>query len=104
MPPLYPVALAMSLELGCYGLVTGVLYPRVRHTPAGDYAVLAAAMVCGRLVWGAARFVMAGLAGGSFPLEAFLSGAVFSALPGIALQLAVIPLLLTVLRRAKYIL
>lgn len=104
MPPLYPVALAMSLELGCYGLVTGVLYPRVRHTPAGDYAVLAAAMVCGRLVWGAARFVMAGLAGGSFPLEAFLSGAVFSALPGIALQLVVIPLLLAVLRRAKYIL
>ena len=25
--------------------------PRVRHTPAGDFAVLAAAMVSGRLVW-----------------------------------------------------
>lgn len=101
MPPLYPVALAMCLELGCYGLVTGLLYPRVRHTAAGDYAVLAAAMVSGRLVWGAARFVMAGLSGTAFPLQAFLSGAIFTALPGILLQLVLIPLILAGLRRAK---
>lgn len=101
MPPLYPVALAMCLELGCYGLVTGLLYPRVRHTPAGDYAVLTAAMVSGRLVWGAARFVMAGLSGTAFPLQAFLSGAIFTALPGILLQLVLIPLILAGLRRAK---
>lgn len=101
MPPLYPVALAMCLELGCYGLVTGLLYPRVRDTPAGDYAVLAAAMVSGRLVWGAARFVMAGLSGTAFPLQAFLSGAIFTALPGILLQLVLIPLILAGLRRAK---
>lgn len=104
MPPLYPAALAMSLELGCYGLVTGLLYPRVRHTLAGDYAVLAAAMVSGRLVWGGARFVMAGLSGSAFPLEAFLSGAVFTALPGIVLQLVLIPLLLAGLRRARILL
>lgn len=101
MPPLYPVALAMCLELGCYGLVTGLLYPRVRHTAADDYAVLAAAMVSGRLVWGAARFVMAGLSGTAFPLQAFLSGAIFTALPGILLQLVLIPLILAGLRRAK---
>ena len=100
-PLLYPVALAMCLELGCYGLVTGLLYPRVRHTAAGDYAVLAAAMVSGRLVWGAARFVMAGLSGTAFPLQAFLSGAIFTALPGILLQLVLIPLILAGLRRAK---
>ena len=101
MPPLYPVALAMCLELGCYGLVTGLLYPRVRPPPAGDYAVLAAAMVSGRMVWGAARFAMAGLSGTAFPLQAFLSGAIFTALPGILLQLVLIPLILAGLRRAK---
>ena len=58
-------------------------------------------MVSGRLVWGAARFVMAGLSGTAFPLQAFLSGAIFTALPGILLQLVLIPLILAGLRRAK---
>ena len=44
---------------------------------------------------------MAGLSGTAFPLQAFLSGAIFTALPGILLQLVLIPLILAGLRRAK---
>ena len=51
------------------------LYRRVKHTLPMTYATLAAAMGAGRLVWGAVRFVLAGLSGSSFPFSAFLSGA-----------------------------
>lgn len=102
-PQLFPIAVSMAFELGTYGLVAGLLYSRVRHTLARMYAVLLTAMTAGRLVWGAARFLLAGLVGSSFPFEAFLSGALFTAVPGILTQLVLIPLILTALHRAHFI-
>ena len=45
MPPLYPVALAMCLELGCYGLVIGLA-----STP-GCATPLLATTLCWRPPW-----------------------------------------------------
>lgn len=101
MPPLFPTAIAMAFELAVYGAVSGWLYRRVKHTVPMMYAVLIAAMVAGRLVWGAVRFVLAGLTASSFPFSAFLSGAVFTAVPGIIAQLVLIPLILVALQKAK---
>ncbi|MDY2682497.1 MAG: ECF transporter S component [Faecalibacterium prausnitzii] len=101
MPPMYPVAIAMAFELAAYGGVSGWLYRKVKHTLPTMYAVLLTAMVAGRLVWGAVRFVLAGLSGSSFPFSAFLSGALFTAVPGILAQLVLIPLILTALQKAK---
>ena len=101
MPPMYPVAIAMAFELAAYGGVSGWLYRKVKHTLPMMYAVLLTAMVAGRLVWGAVRFVLAGLSGSSFPFSAFLSGALFTAVPGILAQLVLIPLILTALQKAK---
>ena len=67
------------------------------------YASLVTAMVAGRLVWGAVRFVLAGLTGSSFPFSAFLSGALLTAVPGIVAQLVLIPLILVALQKAKVI-
>ena len=103
MPPLYPIALSMAFELAAYGAVSGWLYRRVNHTLPMTYATLAAAMVAGRLVWGAVRFLLAGLSGSSFPFSAFLSGALFTAVPGIIAQLVLIPLIVTALQKAKVI-
>ena len=65
------------------------------------YATLVTSMVAGRLVWGAVRFVLAGLSGSSFPFSAFLSGAVLTAVPGIVAQLILIPLIVAALQKAK---
>ena len=102
MPPLM-TAIAMSFELAAYGLVSGVLWHKVKHTVPMMYASLVTAMVAGRLVWGAVRFVLAGLTGSSFPFSAFLSGALLTAVPGIIAQLILIPLILTALQKAKVI-
>ena len=102
MPPMFPIAIAMAFELAAYGLVSGVLWRKVKHTVPMMYASLVTAMVAGRLVWGAVRFVLAGLTGSSFPFSAFLSGALLTAVPGIVAQLVLIPLILIALQKAKF--
>ena len=101
MPPMYPIAIAMAFELATYGAVAGFMYRKVQHTLPMIYATLVTSMVAGRLVWGAARFVLAGLSGSSFPFSAFLSGAVLTAVPGIVAQLILIPLIVAALQKAK---
>lgn len=107
MPPLYPVGLAMAFELMTYGLVSGVLYNRVfqKKNAAAVYISLLAAMVVGRVVWGVVRLVLAGIGGqaGSFTFAAFISGAVTTALPGILVQVVLIPVIILALQKAKLI-
>lgn len=97
MPVLWPQGVSMIFELAVYGLVTGLLY---RGMGRGIYLSLLAAMVAGRVVSGAAKAVLFGLAGKPFGLAAFVSGAFTVALPGILLQLVLIPVLVAALEKA----
>ena len=103
MPPMFPIAISMAFELAAYGFVAGLVWRKVQHTLPMMYATLVTAMVAGRLVWGAVRFVLAGLTGSTFPFSAFLSGALLTAVPGIIAQLILIPLILVTLQKAKFI-
>ena len=102
MPPMFPIAISMAFEMAAYGAVSGWMYRKIPHTLPMTYATLVTAMVAGRLVWGAVRFVLAGLTGSSFPFSAFLSGALLTAIPGIIAQLILIPLIVTALKKAKF--
>lgn len=100
MPPMYPVAIAMAFELAAYGLIIGLVYAAVhKRGIAALYGSLLAAMIGGRLVWGLAEIVLLGLAGNAFTMQAFLSGALLSAVPGIVLQLVLIPAVMVALDR-----
>lgn len=103
MPAMFPNAVSMAFELATYGFVSGVVYRRVQHTLPMMFATLLSAMVAGRLLWGAVRFILAGLTGSSFPFSAFLSGALLTAVPGILAQLILIPLIVNALTKAKLI-
>lgn len=101
MPPMYPVALAMAFELATYGLVSGFLYARSRwQCVIALYRCLIAAMIAGRLVWGVAEIVLLGLRGKAFTWEAFLAGALLNAIPGIILQLVLIPAIMVALNKS----
>ena len=65
------------------------------------YCSLIISMVFGRLVWGGMMYICTGIRGGSFTLSAFLSGAIVNAVPGIIVQLALIPILVMVLDDPK---
>lgn len=99
MPPMFPTALCMSLELATYGAVAGLLYQILPPRNIFVYVSLLGAMIAGRLVWGAARFLCAGLDPSAFGLSAFFAGAVTTAVPGIIVQLLLVPALVLALKR-----
>ena len=99
MPPLFPVAICMAAELATYGAVSGALYQKLPKKKASIYVALLVAMVAGRLVWGVARFLCAGLDVSAFGLSAFWAGAVATAIPGIIVQIVLIPVLVMALER-----
>ncbi len=95
MPPIYPQAVWMALELMTYGFVIGFLYRRFRNPGTGKlYLCLISAMLSGRVVWGIAKALLLGLAGKGFTFYAFWVGGFADALPGILLQLVLIPLIM----------
>lgn len=101
MPPLYP-AIAMSFEMATYGLVTGMIYYRLKNynTIPSVYAALVPAMILGRVVWGIAQIVLFSMQGNAFTMELFLGGVLFSSIPGIILQLVLIPAIMVFLEKA----
>lgn len=100
MPPLFPTAIAMCFELMTYGFVAGFLYSRSRwQCVIALYRSMIASMVAGRLVWGVAQIVLLGLSGSAFTLQAFMAGALLNAIPGIVLQLLLIPAIMVALNR-----
>ena len=100
MPPIW-IAIPMAFEMATYGAIAGLLYRRLPKTGWRIYASLISAMVAGRLVWGLVKFLLAGLQGTEFSLALFLSGAVTTAIPGIILQLILIPILVVVMERTN---
>lgn len=100
MPPMAD-AIPMAFEMAAYGAVSGLLYRLLPKKTRYVYLSLIAAMVAGRIIWGAVKFAMAGLTATSFPFSAFLSGAVLTAWPGILVQLALVPALVLALEKAR---
>ena len=94
----------MAFELAVYGAVSGLLYRALPKKTASIYVSLIAAMVAGRLVWGAVRYLLAGLAHSAFTPALFLTGAVTTALPGILLHIVLIPVLVMAMQKARLIL
>lgn len=101
MPAVFPNAVAMAFELGTYGFVSGFLYSRSKwQCVLAVEKCLIAAMISGRLVWGAVMYVLMAVTGSAFTLQLFLAGAFLDAIPGIILQLILIPVCMFALNRA----
>ena len=101
MPVLYPTGIGMAFELAAYGAVIGLLYAKLnKRGVAGVYMALVPAMLAGRAVWGVAQTVLLGLGGNGFTMQMFIAGAFATALPGIVLQLVLIPVVMVGLEHA----
>lgn len=93
MPPMFPNAFCMAFELATYGLISGWLHNKLPNKIVNVYISLLGAMVSGRLVWGIIMFCCMGFNASKFGLSAFLTGAVLNAVPGIIVQIVLIPVL-----------
>lgn len=89
MPPLYPNAVWMSAELLTYGFMLGFLNKKTKNI----YPALLLTMLSGRVVWGIVKCILLGVGENGFTLSAFIMGGFVDALPGIIIQIVLIPLL-----------
>lgn len=104
MPVLYPNAVAMAFELATYGFVAGYLYSRNKYKCIKAlYKCLLISMIAGRIVWGVAEVILLGAGGDTFTVSAFIAGALAKAVPGIILQLVLIPAIMVALGKAKLV-
>lgn len=100
MPPIMPTGAAMAVELAVYGLTTGLLYGRLNKKVSGIYVSLLGAMIAGRAAWGLVSIGLYGITGGAFSMQIFLTSALLNAIPGIVLQLILIPVIIAALKKA----
>lgn len=102
MPPAM-ILPGMACELAVYGLATGLLFPKMRTSkPLLDiYCALLPAMLLGRLVSGLLNGLV--FRAGQYTFQMFLTASFVTALPGIVIQLALIPALMLALEKAKVV-
>lgn len=101
MPPLYPNAIWMAAELLTYGLVIGLMYKKLPKKLPYLYISLISSQLLGRIVWAIAKTILMGVSGKAFTLAMFISGGFVDALPGIILQLLLIPTMLSIFKLSK---
>lgn len=99
---------SMVPELCAYGLVSGLLlrFLRTKSTYGDLYLALICAMLAGRIVGGIAKtlFYLSGLSGMGELSFAMLAGSYFvQGVPGIIIQLVVLPTLVFALMKARLI-
>lgn len=99
MPLMYPTALAMAFELAAYGFAAGLLYKLLPKKIPFIYANLILSMIIGRIIWGGVSLILYSLSGLVFTWKIFMAAAFVNAIPGIILQIVIIPLFVLALRK-----
>ena len=99
-PPIFPTGVAMAFELLTYGAISGILYKKLPRRVYTVYIALIAAMLAGRVVWGAVRLIIAGLSSSAFSWSMFVAGAFTNAVPGIICHIILIPIIILALEKA----
>lgn len=100
MPPAAMLP-SMICELAVYGLTAGLLILLVRtgSQTANVYISLVGAMLLGRVIYGAVNALI--FRAGEYSLQMWLTASFVTALPGIVIQLVLLPLIVLALRKAK---
>lgn len=104
MPPMI-VAIPMGFELAAYGFVSGFLFQhcKKRGLPliGSIYVSLVSAMVLGRVLYGIIKAVITMGSGDPYTFSAFIAGTVTSSIPGIVLQLILVPVVVMAVERQQ---
>jgi len=94
MPPMFPMALIMMFELGTYGLVAALAVRKLRLSSIPSLII---SMISGRVIAGIIVFILSSFFGVQMNAFTYVKGAVVTGLPGIVIQLILIPSLMQVL-------
>lgn len=103
MPRMYPTAMSMAFELAVYGFVAGAMYRVLPKKNIYIYITLILSMIAGRIVWGIVSTLIYGLSGVKFTWQLFVVGGFINAIPGIIIQIILIPIIVIAMKRANLI-
>lgn len=92
MPILFPMAVVMMFELGAYGFIVSLIS---RSTKWNIILTLLSSMIVGRIVAGMTVFILVQGFGIKMNALMFVKGSIITGLPGIALQIVLIPVLVS---------
>ena len=101
MPPIFPAAICMAFELAAYGAFAGLMHKAFPAKKPYIYCSLIISMLIGRIVWGLSMFICTSINGSGFTMAAFIAGAFTNALPGIIIQIVLVPLLVIAIDNSK---
>lgn len=104
MIPRFPTAFFMVFELGAYGLVSGLIFNKVfkrNFTYFNIYVTLITSMIIGRVMFGIAKYIAFKyiLDMSAYTLVLWVSDVFISSIPGIIIQLLLIPMLMMILHK-----
>lgn len=102
MPPM-AILPGMLCELAVYGAVTGIIINTVRTKSRylNLYIALITAMISGRIVMGILNALI--FQAGNYAFKMWIAGAFVTAVPGIVIQILLIPTIVYGLQKAKLI-
>lgn len=101
-PAIFPNAVSMAFELATYGFLIGLIYNGSKWKCIRSlYRSMIIAMLGGRIVWGVVQTILLGM--DVFTFGMFIGGAFLNAIPGIILQLILIPAIMLALHKTKLI-
>ncbi len=99
--PFFPKAVSIAFELATYGFMSGTLYNLLPKRKSNLYLSLIISMVSGRIVRAFVMLCCVGFDVAKFDLSAFWTVVVVNAVPGIIIQLLLIPVLVSVAEKYK---
>lgn len=104
MPAIFPNAVSMAFELAAYGFIIGYLFSHAKWQCIRSlYRCLITAMLGGRFIWGIVNAILVGISGGIFTPEIFITSAFLNAIPGIIIQLILIPSIMLALHKTHLV-
>jgi len=102
MPPAV-ILPSMVCELAVYGTVSSLLmrYVLVKNLFAKTYISLIGAMLAGRIIFGLLNAFIISV--GDYSMQMWLTTAFITALPGVAIQIVIIPIIVLALQKSKLV-
>lgn len=103
-PVIFPTGIIMAFELAAYGFFAGIIFNLFKNQNIGKvYIALVSSMLLGRIVKCIVQFFVLGFTDEGFVFSAFVAGAFTNAIPGIILQIVLIPIIMLALDKTHLI-
>lgn len=101
MPPLFPMAVIMIFELGTYGFTAAVVYKKAKNIFVALIASLAAGRAAAGLTVAVLLYIFEVSSIKVLNPIVYIQGSITTGIPGIIIQLILIPAIVILLRKSK---